>query len=392
MLKHSLKQFSSVAVTGPRQSGKSTMLRHTLPEARYQTLDDPLVRSQAQKDPNLFLDQAGELLIIDEIQHAPELPLYIKLRIDRDREKRGRFIVTGSQQFALIKNLGDSLAGRIGILELSPFNLVEIERSGADVRPMSVFLNACLRGSFPELVTNPEIDSPRWYAAYVQTYLERDIRSVYDIGSLREFEMILQLLATRTAQELHLSSLAADAGVAVNTVKKWISILEACRIIYLLPPYHSNMGKRIVKAPKVYFMDCGLVCYLTRLRDPDHLMNGPMAGALFENFCVQEAVKAMLSRGIPPRLFYLRTKAGLEIDLIVEGNDGCLHPFEFKLSRTPRSDMSDAIGRFRREFSALKIEQGAVVSLSDEKSVLSQCAVALPVIDFVGAVKTLAQI
>jgi len=212
----------------------------------------------------------------------------------------------------------------------------------------------------------PRLDAHRWYASYVQTYLERDIRTVYDIGNLREFERFLQLLAARCSQTLNLSTLAADVGVAVNTIKRWISILEACRIVYLLPPYHSNLGKRIVKSPKIYFLDCGLVCYLTRLRDAGHLLNGPMAGPLFENFCIQEAFKVMLARGISPRLYYLRTKAGLEVDLLVEGVNGALHPFEFKLTRTPRREMGDAISRFRSEFGKLNPAPGGLVTLSDQ--------------------------
>jgi hypothetical protein len=387
-----LNQFPAVAVTGPRQTGKSTLLRHVLPEYPYVTLDDPLVRQQAIDDPELLLDSGGERLIVDEVQYAPALLSHLKMRIDRQRSVKGRFVLTGSQQFALMKNLSETLAGRIGLLELPPFSVGEAARAGAGGSTRAVFERACLRGSFPEPLTTPQLDATRWYAAYVQTYLERDIRHVYDLGHLREFGRFLQLLAARCAQMLNLSALAADVGMAVNTVKKWVSILEACRIVYLLAPYYNNLGKRIIKAPKVYFLDCGLVCYLTRLRDGEHILNGPLAGPLFENFCIQEALKVMLARGVPPRLYYLRTKAGLEVDLLVEGPNGRLCPFEFKLAQTPRQEMGTALGRFRKEFGELAPEPGGLVTLSDKAGPLSRDVNLMPLDDFVSKVASLAQL
>jgi len=224
----------------------------------------------------------------------------------------------------------------------------------------------------------------------VQAYLERDIRSIYDIGSLREFERFLQLLAARCAQTLNLSSLVADVGVAANTIKKWISILEACRIVYLLPPYYNNMGKRIIKAPKVYFLDCGLVCYLTQLQDVGHILNGPLAGPLFENFCIQEALKAMLVAGVPPRLFYIRRKTGMEVDLLVEGANGRVCPFEFRLAQTPSQKMGKALSRFRDEFKALKPEVGRLVTLSEREDFLTRDARLTPFGDFISEVRSLA--
>ncbi|MFA7175113.1 MAG: DUF4143 domain-containing protein, partial [Kiritimatiellia bacterium] len=174
--------------------------------------------------------------------------------------------------------------------------------------PVDLFVENTLRGCYPELVLNKKIDARQWYSSYVQTYIERDIRSLYDIGNLRDFERVLQLLAARCSQQLNYSSISRDVGVAVNTVKRWVSVLEACRIIYLLPAYYRNLGQRLVKAPKIYFLDSGLVCYLTGLSDRGHLLDGPMAGALFENFCVQEALKCSLAKGVVPRLSYLRTQ------------------------------------------------------------------------------------
>ena len=392
VLHEMLKQFPSVVVTGPRQAGKSTMLRQVLADYSYLTLDDPLTRQQALDDPELLLDSAGERLIIDEVQYAPSLLSYLKMRIDRRRAAKGRFVLSGSQQFVLMKNLGETLAGRIGLLELPPFSLREASRAKATEGTRAAFELACLRGLFPEPLTTPQLDATRWYAAYVQTYLERDIRTVYDVGNLREFERFLQLLAARCGQQLNLSALAVDVGVAVNTIKKWISILEACRIVYLLPPYYRNLGKRIIKAPKVYFLDCGLVCYLTQLRDGGHIMSGPLAGPLFENFCVQEAVKAMLGRGVPPRLFYLRTKTGLEVDLLVEGANRKLCPFEFKLSQTPRPEMGDALSRFRKEFGPLGLEPGGVVTLSGRSGSLTRDVSLVTMEHFIAKVRSFAQV
>ena len=390
-LKAMLKQFPAVALTGPRQSGKSTLLQKTLPKARYLTLDDPVMLQQTVSDPELVLGTDGKPMVIDEIQYAPSLLPYIKMRIDQNRQAKGRFILTGSQQFALMKNLGESLAGRIGLLELLPFSVEEASRAGAGPGSLAQFEHACLRGMFPEPNVSPGMDVPRWYASYVQTYLERDIRTVYDIGNLREFERFLQLLAARCSQELNLSDLAADVGMSVNTIKKWVSILEACRIILLLPPYHRNLGKRITKAPKVYFLDIGMVCYLTGIRDRHHVVNGPLAGALFENFCIQETLKVMLSQGVPPRLYFLRTHNGLEVDLLVEGINGRLCPFEFKLSRTPRPNMGDALTRFGELFKELNPEPGKLVSLSDKTGPLTR-TVSLATLDsYFSEIKDLAR-
>lgn len=387
-----LEQFPAVAVTGPRQVGKSTLLQQLLPEARYVSLDEPLLRQRALDDPELLLESGGRRLIIDEIQYAPSLLPYLKLRIDRDRERMGAFVLTGSQQFPLLKGLGESLAGRIGLLELLPFNLAEATRAGAPSDGLGAFTQACLRGSFPEPLLRARLDAGRWYAAYVQTYLERDIRAIYDIGQLREFERCLRLLAARCAQELNLAALATEVGVSATTIRRWVSVLEASRILYLLPPYHRNLGKRIIKAPKVYFLDLGLVCYLTGLRDSDHLLNGPLAGPLFENFGVLEALKVSLARGVPPRLYFLRTKGGLEVDLLVEGVNGRLRPYEFKLARTPRQSMAAALQRFQTQFAALGAEPGQVVTLGDQDGPLTREVGLLSLRGFAAQVGELARV
>lgn len=377
LLKKLVAQFPSVAVTGPRQCGKSTLLQELFGSThRYLSFEDPLLREQATADPKLFLETAGERVILDEIQYVPHLLSYVKTLIDQHRSKTGRFIFTGSQQFSMIKNLGDSLAGRIALLELLPFH-VEEQASIPALRaklasPRNAFLHACLNSAFPELNLRPRMDRRAWYGAYVQTYLERDIRTLYNIGELREFQRFMQLLAARTAQLLHLTDFSRDLGVSVNTVKKWLSILEASRVVYLLSPYYRHFGKRVTKAPKAYFLDCGLVCYLTGIETDAHVLNGPMAGALFETYCIQETLKTLLFQGKRPRLYYLRTQNGLEIDLLVEGRNLELFPCEIKLTKTPKLDMADSIQRFRRAFPKLTVGAGRILCLAEERHVLAK--------------------
>lgn len=389
-LKKAAKQFPAVALTGPRQSGKSTLLRELFPHYQYVTFDDPVVREQAVTDPNLFLDSAGEKVIIDEIQYVPELLSYLKVRIDRNRGQKGRFLLTGSQQFSLIKNLGDSLAGRIGLLELLPFSVLEKKDIPGMVlaTPMDSFVHACLKGNFPEIAIHKEMDSHLWYAGYLQTYLERDIRSIYNVGSLRDFQQFLKLLAARCSQVFNLTKLSGDIGVSVTTVKRWISILEASRIIYLLPPYYRNFGKRITKTPKVYFIDCGLVCYLTGLKNREHLLSGPLAGALFENYCVQETVKAFLNQAERPPLYYLRTHNNVEVDLLIETGLHTLLPVEIKLTKTPKPAMAENINKIQNIFPKMIFQKGKIVSLSETKLPLTARAAAQSADDYFSSFDT----
>jgi hypothetical protein len=377
-----VKTFSAVALTGPRQSGKSTLLRRLFSKThRYVTLDDPQARDLASRDPQLFLNQLRGPAIIDEIQYAPELMPYIKMRIDEHRSKKGSYILTGSQQFTMMRHLTESLAGRVALFDLLPFSWFEKRTAKSSKRlitSLGGFVHACLKGSFPETTTLPVAALQEWYASYVNTYLEKDVRGQYDIGNLRDFQRFIQLLAARTAQILNCSSFANDLGVSVTTVKRWLSVLEAGRIVYLLQPFYENFGKRIIKMPKVYFLDCGLAAYLSGIRTEEHLMKGPMAGALFETFCLQETFKMLLAKGGRPQLFYLRTNNDLEVDLLIRIKNGKWLPVEIKMSQTPKPSMASGILRFKQLFDKLPTTDGVVVTLADREFPLSASVNARP--------------
>lgn len=326
-LDRAAKTFPALLICGPRQSGKSTLLSHyvgTAPES-FISLDNPEFRQLLLDDPLRYLASLPKPVVLDEIQHAPELLSYVKILIDRDRGP-GQWYITGSQQFAVMKNVSESLAGRAAVLSLPPFSI----RERNDVAALEDFL---LGSSYPEPVVNPEVDRQIWYASYLQTYIERDVRMLLNIIDLRDFEQFIRLLAAQTGQELKLSSYAGSIGVSVPTIKRWLSVLEASFVVFLLPPYFENFGKRIIKSPKVYFYDIGLVNYLVGIRDMDLLVRGPMAGAIFETAVVSEIMKIRLAEGIKPALFFWRSQSGIEIDLI-EHRETYAIPYEIKLSST----------------------------------------------------------
>ncbi|MFH0922127.1 MAG: ATP-binding protein [Fibrobacterota bacterium] len=377
-LKEIILQFPALALTGPRQTGKSTLLQNLFPDFTYCNLENMIDRQAALSDPYLFLERLGEPVIIDEIQYAPELTSAIKVVIDNDRDKRGRFILTGSQQYHLIRHLGDSLAGRIGIVELLPFCVHEQtrvpDRNGVSAGKsiLDRFKYACLQGAYPELCVSDITRKGFWYDSYIRTYLERDVRSLINIGNLRDFEKFLTMASLRCGQLLNMSAMAHDLGLSVNTVKNWFSVLEASRLIYFLSPYHSNAGKRIVKSPKLYFTDCGLACYLAGIRDENYLLQGPMAGAMFENFWIQETLKVYFNELKRPRLYFLRTAKGAEVDLLIEGVGMTLYPVEFKLSATPRTAMAENISHLRKSFAKLNMAEGILLTLTDRNEPLTK--------------------
>jgi predicted AAA+ superfamily ATPase len=307
---------------------------------RYVSFDDHENVRGFHEDPKKFMRKHGDKVVFDEIQRVPELFNYVKIAIDQDRERRGKFVLTGSSQFAMMRNVTESLAGRMGLVTLLPFEYQEIPRN---LREESIF-----RGGYPELVLQSYDNFRNWYSAYVDTYLLRDVRDLSNIGELRDFRKCLQLLATRTAQMLNMSDVARDLGVAVNTVKRWISILEASYIIFLLPPFHKNYGKRITKAPKIYFHDTGLVSFLTGVKDAEVFEHGPMYGPLFENYVVSEILKRETHTKADSELFYYRTSNGLEVDLIIDRKSASEF-IEIKTSETYRTEMTSAIEQVKKE-------------------------------------------
>jgi uncharacterized protein len=354
-IEKALKHFPVVLLTGPRQCGKTELLRQHFPSYIYHSLDALDTRRLASEDPRSFLSTEGPC-IIDEIQEAPELLNYVKEHVDRN-SKKGQVILTGSHQFHLMKGVTESLAGRVAVLELLPFSYSEITSHF-----QSTLAELIWRGFFPQLQVEKDLDPELWFSSYINTYLERDLRSQIAVKDLRAFEMLLQLLAARLTQELNINKLASEIGVHAATIKAWISALEAAYVIYLLPPYFENFGKRIVKSPKLYLMDTGLVCHLTQLKSADRVLTGPLAGPLFENFVVSEYLKNFYFKGKKPAIYFWRSHDGLEVDLIVD-HGLYLQPIEVKLSQTITSRHGKNLQQFQT-ISQKSLQDPTIVSPS----------------------------
>ncbi len=331
----SLKQLADyypvVALTGPRQSGKTTLARIAFPGKPYASLEDPDVREFAQTDPRGFLARYPEGVILDEAQRVPDLFSYLQTAVDAD-PRPGRFVLTGSQQFGLLAGISQSLAGRAGLVHLLPFSLAELAR----IAPASDLETLLWCGAYPPL-HDRNIPPGIWNRDYIATYVERDLRQLLNVRDLSAFRRFVRMCAARTGQTLNLSALAADCGVRHNTAKAWISVLEASYLVFLLPPHHSNFGKRLVKTPKLYFYDTGLAAALAGVQDARALGLGAMRGPLFETWAVAEFVKWRANHGLAPELYYWRDNNGNEIDLVIDRGDG-LYPVEFKAGQTLAGD------------------------------------------------------
>jgi uncharacterized protein len=362
-LRRAARQFPALVLTGPRQSGKTTVLKHLFGKTHgYVSLEPPDIRASAASDPRGFLATYPPPVIFDEVHNAPELLPYIKEQIDSRRSKYGQYLLTGSQNLLLIERVTETLAGRTAMLRLLPLSQCEILGDPAAALPWEKQRQThsrrsisypnlwarVLRGGYPELAAHPGRDASLWHASYVQTYLERDVRTLRQVGDLTQFQMFLRALAARNGQLLNLTDIARDLGVAVNTAKGWLSVLEATFQVIVLRPYFVNVGKRLVKTPKIYFTDTGTLCHLAGLKDSEHAAKGPMGGPIFETAVLTEIVKRLWNRGEEPRVYFWRTSAGAEVDIVLELGRNLI-PIEVKLSATPKPAMAGAIKAFRQD-------------------------------------------
>ncbi len=327
-IQEDIKTRPCVLLTGARQTGKSSLLARLFPDYRYVSLDLPNLASEARENGSYFLEKNTPPIIIDEIQYAPELFRFLKVEIDKDRSNFGRYLLTGSQKFSLMKGVSESLSGRISIFECHSLSVREIYHHYSPSLSTQHILQWMIQGGYPE-VHAYNLRPERFYADYLATYLERDVRQLVNIKDLSVFDKFLRLLALKSGQILSMNSLASDAGVSSHTIKSWISILEASNVIYLLKPFYNNYGKRLVKSPKLYFLDTGLLCFLSGLHNINALENSSLLGSFFETLVLGQLIRNFCNKGLPIDLYYFRDNHGNEIDFIVpEGTD--VHLYESK--------------------------------------------------------------
>ena len=338
-MRASAEEYPVLTVVGPRQSGKTTLVRTLFPSKPYQTLETPSTRLRAESDPQGFLASFPDGAILDEVQRVPSLLSYIQGIVD-EKNRNGLFVLTGSANLLLMQNVSQSLAGRCAVFTLLPFSLAE----AAGVLPSDSPLSAILCGGYPRLLVRG-MGRPRFFANYIDTYVERDIRQLLNIKNTLLFSRFLRLLSGRVGSLLDRTSLANDCGISTKTVAEWFSVLQASSICFLLPPWHDNRGKRLVKTPKIYFHDTGLACALAGIETERQLERDPLRGGLFENLIVLEALKRALNAGRKPDLYFYRDANGVEIDL-VEQRAGCLHPVEIKSSATFHPDFCKSLFTF----------------------------------------------
>ena len=336
------KGYPLVAVNGPRQSGKTTLVQQCFPKKPYVSLEDPDQREFATQDPRGFLAQFGAGAVLDEAQRCPALFSYLQRVVD-ETKKPGLFVLTGSQQFGLLSGITQSLAGRVALVTLLPFSRDELAAAG---RAPETLEEQLFTGSYPPIYDRG-LEPSTWYANYVTTYLERDVRQLLNVRDLADFQRFLRLCAGRTGQLLNLSSLANDCGVTHNTVRAWISVLEASYLIHLLPPHHANFNKRLVKTPKLYFLDTGLAAWLLGIRSADDLRAHAQRGPLFETWVVDELVKQRHHAGQPLDLYFWRDHTGNEVDVLVD-EGARLRPIEIKSGATLNADFFTGLRRWRQ--------------------------------------------
>jgi predicted AAA+ superfamily ATPase len=394
IIKNAINTFKVVLVTGSRQVGKSTTLEYLLSEADYEyvALDDYNELELAKRDPKLFFLNHSQKMIIDEIQYAPELFREIKLKVDQSDEY-GQFILTGSQTFSLMQGVTESLAGRVAIIHMDGLSMREILQDNFH-RPMipndeyfkanrksisGISLwNKIHRGCLPELTKNPRIDKEQYYASYISTYIERDVRSITNVRDLSAFAQFIRVLAARVAQVVNYNEIAKEVGMNSKTIKSWISILEASGLIFLIQAFSNNRLARAIKSPVLYFADSGLVSYLLRWPSSETLMTGAMSGYILENYAVVEIIKSFHNCGvINPPLYFYRDKDQKEIDLIVESS-GTLYPIEIKQSASPNKNMARHFGILEKA-EGYKIGNQVILCQIDKKMYLDRNLIAYPI-------------
>jgi len=341
------KSFPVVVVTGPRRSGKTWLLRHLFPAASYHLFEDPDVIARFRQDPQGFLDGVRKPAILDEIQNTPEVFNYVRSRVDREPRRTGQWFLTGSQESGLMRNVTESMAGRAAVLQLLPLSAWESGRV------------TLLRGGYPEVVARPAA-ARLWFSSYLQTYLERDVRAVSTVQDLALFRRFLALVASRHGQILNKTDLAAPLGMSVPGIGKWLDILEATAQILLVPPYFENLGKRLIKSPKLYIADAGLACHLLGLESEAELARSPFLGALFEGFIASEIVKAQVNAGGRRELYYFRDQQGLEVDFVVPGRNASVTLVEAKASRTITPDMAGPMRRLTAAWAKRPDKRGGI--------------------------------
>lgn len=374
LVRRAARQFPIITLTGPRQSGKTTLARTLFPDKPYLSLEDGDVRRRVEGNPREVLQAYADGAIFDEAQRAPELFSYLQTEVDRD-PRRGRFVLTGSENLVLSQNVAQSLAGRTLLLKLLPFTEGELigrparapgawqETTEADRAPRSqgpAWTERAFRGYFPPCALE-EADAVLWLGAYLETYVERDVRQILNVGDLDAFRRFMKLVAGRSGQVLNHSQLAVDAAISTTTARKWLSVLEATYVVRTLPPFHENFNKRVVKAPKLYLLDVGLMCRLLALRNPEDAATHPLRGAIFETMVVGELCKAFLNAGEEPPLSYWRDRSGHEVDVIVDLGVRRV-PIEIKSSESVRDDDVAAVRRWMKLGAA---DRGAVIYAGD---------------------------
>lgn len=354
-----LAQRPGIVVTGARQVGKSSLLKVLFPKFNYVTLDLPSIAAQAKYEPELFLKSHPAPLIIDEVQYAPELFRYLKIKIDENRDLNGQYVLTGSQRFQLMKEVSDSLAGRVHVMELEGLSMREIL---TETQEEVNYPELILRGGYPELYKTRNLSTSDFFSSYVASYLERDVKDILQVSSLRDFERFLRLCAIRSSQMLNKSEIARDTGISASTAGEWISVLETSGIIHLLEPWFSNKSKSIIKTPKLYFSDTGLLCFLLNIRTTSELISYPQIGALWETFVYSELRKRLSISGESRALYYWRDRIK-EVDFLIS-RGGRIHIAEAKWTEKPherdRIGLNHAVGFFGQHL----IASQAIISRS----------------------------